>query len=224
MPAKFAVIFEQAGANLLPGCTPDATESQGQYEFSIASREVDLTGAREISILRTVVLPLHLKVSGKVLPSVGGAHESDGHLFPRRRGAQGQRCAVVLGEKHGQAFVIANPASVVVAAVGQVRREQRVEVIVGEIALQRFEADLLQHHVAVGIGEDFFVDSVAPAQISVLVSSNAGTPGSNGLFSKRTVPLLLGKESPAIGDDEAEIARASLVHPRKIHFIDNSVT
>jgi len=33
------------------------------------------------------------------------------------------------------------------------------------------------------------------------------------------VPLLLGKESAAVRDEEAEIACASLVNPREIDFI-----
>ena len=37
------------------------------------------------------------------------------------------------------------------------------------------------------------------------------------------MPLLLGKKGLAIGDNEAEIARAGLIDPGKIHFIQNAV-
>ena len=105
-----------------------------------------------------------------------------------------------------------------VTAVGQVRREQRVKAIVGESSLQRFKTDLLQQHVAVGIGEYFFADPVAAAEIGV-DQFKGGDAGLKWLILKRTVALLLGKERPAIGDDEAEIAGASLIDAREIHFI-----
>ncbi len=124
----------------------------------------------------------------------------------------------MLGEEHAQAFVVTDPTGIVIAAVGQVGRQQRIETVIGELALQWFEPNFLQHHVAVGIGEYFLVDSVAAAVVSVdqLKSGNAGL---ERFVLKPTVPFLLGKESLAIGDDEAEIASASLVDPGKIYFI-----
>ncbi len=129
----------------------------------------------------------------------------------------------MLGEEHGHALVISNPAGVTGAAVGQVRREQRVEVIIRKPSLQRFETDLLQHHVAIGIGEYFLEDAVAAAAVGVgqLIRGRARF---KRLVLECAVPFLLGKESLAIGDDEAQIARAGLVHTRKIHFIQNAVT
>ena len=55
----------------------------------------------------------------------------------------------MFGEEHGHAFVVADPAGIAVAAVGEVGREQGVEAIVGELALQRLEANFLQKDVAV---------------------------------------------------------------------------
>ena len=90
MLAEFVVILKETGAHLLPGFTPYCSESQGQHELSVTGRQVNLTRAGEVAIFRALVFPLHLEVSREVLPSVGGAHESHRHLFPRRRVAQSQ--------------------------------------------------------------------------------------------------------------------------------------
>ena len=69
----------------------------------------------------------------------------------------------MLGKEHRHAFIIANPTGVSVSTVRQMRREQRVEVIIGKLSLQRFEANFLQHDVTVRIGEDFLSNAVATA-------------------------------------------------------------
>src|SRR5258707_9033689 len=102
--SKIVVILEERRAYLLASLAPDAAEAKGQHKFSVTGTEVDLARARDVAIVRALVFPFHLEMLGKVLPSVRRTHESDGHLFPRRRRGQRQRCAVMLGEKHGQAF------------------------------------------------------------------------------------------------------------------------
>ena len=218
MMAKLAIVLEQAGAHLLSGLRPFHSEPEGQHEFSGAGVEVDLSGAGEIAIFRALIFPLHLEMSREVLPSVGHAHEPDGHLLPGSGASQGQSGTVALGEEQGQTFVIADPASIVVPGVGEVGREQGVKVIIGELSLQRFETDFLQQDVAVRIGENFLVDAVAGADFGVdqFESRDAGFEGT---ALESAVAFLLRKERLAIGDQEAEVASAGLVDPREVHFI-----
>ncbi len=143
MLAKIVVIFEQAGANLLSGLTPDVPEAEGQHELAFASCEVNLPGTRNVAVLCARVFPFHLEMLGEVLPSIGGADKSDGHLFPRRRRCQRQGCAAMLSEKYRQTFVIANPSRIPIPEIGQMRRKQRVKAIVGKQPLERFETNLL---------------------------------------------------------------------------------
>src|ERR1700730_9863778 len=99
----------------------------------------------------------------------------------------------MLGKEHGQAFVIADPTGVAVSAVGQVRREQRVKVIIGERSVQWLETDFLQHDVAKRIGEYLLEDPVAPADVGVGQLENWDA-GLDRLVLELAVPLLLRKE------------------------------
>src|SRR4029077_7829480 len=221
--SKFVVILEEGRAYLLASLGPDAAEAEGQDKFSVTGVEIDLSRARDVAVFRALVFPFHLEVLGKVLPSVRRTHESDGHLFPRRRGGQRQRCAVMLGEKHGQPFIIADPTGVGVTAIFQVRREQRVKAIVGKLPLERFKANLLQHHVTVGVGENFLTDAVAAAVLGIN-QFKRGNARLEGPVLKRAVPLLLGKKASTVGDEEAEISSASLVDSRVVDFTQKSMT
>ena len=49
--------------------------------------------------------------------------------------------SIVLGEEHGKALVVADPAGVAISAVGEMRREQSVKVIIGEFPLQWLESE-----------------------------------------------------------------------------------
>ena len=194
MLAKLSVIFEQAGAHLLSCLRRLRAKTQRQHELSLAGGEVNFSGAGQVAIFCALVFPLHLEVSRQVLPSVGGAHESDRHFFPGCGAAEGQSGSVVLREEQGQPFVIADPTRVVVTAVGQVGREQRIKMIVGELPLQRLEADFLQQHVAVRIGENFFVDAIAAADFGVRQFKGRNARLERTVL-KRAVAFLFGKES-----------------------------
>ena len=208
---------------MLAGLGPDVAEAEGEDELAVAGGEIDLSGESNVAVFGAGVFPLHLEMLREILPAVGGADESDGHFLPRRRGRQRQRGIVVLGKKHGVAFVIADPAGIAVAEVRQVRREQSVKMVVGEFPLQRLEADLLQHDVAVRIGQNFFVDAVAPAVAGVdqLKGWNAGLKGT---VFKGAVALLLGEEIVAVGDDESHVAGTGLVDAGKVNLVQNAVT
>jgi hypothetical protein len=88
--------------------------------------------------------------------------------------------------------------------------------------LQGFEADLLQHNVAIRIGEDFLVNAVAAANLSVdqLIG---GDTGLERFVFEGAVAFFLGKEIASVGDDQAQVAGASLVNAGKVDFVQNAV-
>src|SRR3984957_10394376 len=127
-----------------------------------------------------------------------------------------------MGKDHGNAFVVSDPARITVPGVGQVRRKQCVEVIIGKSPLQRLETYSLQYDVAVRIRENFFVNLVAPtaAAVDQLECRNARFKRT---FLKLAVALLLGKKSVAVGHHESHVAGACLVDAREIDLVQNSV-
>src|SRR5579864_918496 len=126
----------------------------------------------------------------------------------------------MLGEEHGNALVAADPPCIPITAVGQVRRKQRIKVIVGNRALQRFEADLLQDDVAIRIGKNFLVNAVASVDRGVdqFVRRNTRFKGT---ILERAMPLLFGEKIAPAGDNESHVAGASLIDAWKIDFIEN---
>src|ERR1700730_7370452 len=158
----------------------------------------------------------------EVLPAVRGTDKPNRLLAPRRRVSQGQGDAVMFGEKHRRALVIAHPSGVAVAAVGQVGRQQHVQVVIGELPLQGLETNLLKHYITVGVGEHLLVDAVASAHagISQLKPWNAGVKGA---VFKSTMTLFFRKKLAAIGDDEPKIASTSLVDTRVVNFVQDAV-
>src|SRR5262245_42193935 len=100
------------------------------------------------------------------------------------------------------------------------RSEKRIEVIILELSLQRLEANPLYDHVAEGVGEDLFFNSIAPLNTGVrqLIKRNARL--ARTMF-ERAVTLFFRKEATTIGDDESLITRASLVHSWKVNLIQN---
>ena len=98
----------------------------------------------------------------------------------------------MLGEEHGKALVVADPSGVAVAEVGEMGREQGVQAVVGELPLQRLEANFLQNDVAVRIAENFLVNAIASriAGIDEFKGRNAGLERDdfrrcNGAFLRR---------------------------------------
>src|ERR1035438_7765681 len=81
---------EQRRQGLLSGLGPNSAKAECEYEFAVASREVDLGSERDVAILRAVVLPGHLKILRQILPAVRRAGKSDRTFEPGRRTRQRQ--------------------------------------------------------------------------------------------------------------------------------------
>jgi hypothetical protein len=128
----------------------------------------------------------------------------------------------MLGEEHGNALVVAGPAGIAISTIGQVGGEQRVELIVGKLSYQRFEADSLQHDIAVGVAEHFLVDAVAAtdAAVSQVIGRDSGLE--RHVF-KGAMAFFLGEEFAPISNQESHIAGAGLIDAREIDFVENAV-
>ena len=201
---------------------PDAAEAQRQRELAIAGHQVDLAGERHVSVFRASVVPGHLVMLGEILPSIGEAGEARCHLSPGNRAGKGQGDSVAVGEQGGRSFVVADPAGIFPAAVRQMRRQQRIQAIVGKRALEGDETYSLQHDIAVGIGKDFLLDPVAALQFGIRQFVNRNT-GLDGVVFKFTVTFFFGEVAGTVGDNQSLVAGAGLVHSRVVHFVQDAV-
>src|SRR5207253_8547233 len=135
---------------------------------------------------------------------------------------ESQRAVIVFGKQHANALIVAGPASIDIAAIGQMRRQKSVEVIIAEGSLKRHKPNFLEHHIAIGIGKDFFLDPIPSLDFCIdqFVDRDAGF---NRQILKPAMTLLLGKKARTIGNDQSLIASASLIDTGEVDFIQNAV-
>ena len=129
----------------------------------------------------------------------------------------------MFGEEHGHAFVVADPSGVACTAIGKMRGEQRVEPIISQLAFQRFKTNFLHNNVAVGIAENFFVDFVTALIFGVGQFVDRHARLERHIFEP-AMAFLFRKKSGAVSDQQALVAGAGLIYPRKIDLIQNSMT
>jgi hypothetical protein len=96
-------------------------------------------------------------------------------------------------------------------------------VVIGQRSLQRFETDLLENDVAVGVCKNFFVNAIASAVFGIdqFIAGNARFK--RPVF-KGAVALLFREKITAIGNDESHVSGASLINAGKINFVEDAVT
>src|SRR5579862_7432887 len=128
----------------------------------------------------------------------------------------------MLREQHGNALVVADPSSVAVAAIRQMRRKHDVQVVVGQHPLHGLKPDFLQYHVAVWVGQDFFVNAIASA-VGCIGQFKRGDSGFDRMVFKSAVTLLFGEKIAAVGNNESHVASASLIDAGKVDFIEDAV-
>jgi len=94
--------------------------------------------------------------------------------------------------------------------------------IIIEPAKQGDECNPLQHRIAMRVRDDFFFCAIATrvAKIDQAVERHALPEIRN---RRGRVPFLPGKEFAAVSDNEAEVARAGLIGPRIIDFVEDAV-
>ena len=102
------------------------------------------------------------------------------------------------------------------------RRKQGVKAVVPEGALQWDEANLLQHDIAIRIGQNFFVDPVPSLQLCI-GQLEGGHAGRNRNVLELAVTFLLGEIPFAVGNNESHVASASLINARVVNLVQDSV-
>ena len=214
---------EQGREGLLAGFRPDSAKAEGEDELAVAGGQVNLSGQRDVSVLRAVVLPHHLKMSRQVLPAIRYADKSHRAFWPRRGTGKGERAEIALGKKHWLPLVVTSPPGIAVSHVGQVRCQKRIEAVVAQTALQRHKSNFLQHYVAQGIGQHFFIDPV-PALHTRIGQFIGGDSRLEREVAESTMAFLFGEKRAAVGDNQAEVAGTGLVHAGKIDLIENAMT
>src|ERR1700730_4833367 len=158
----------------------------------------------------------------KVLPSIGGADEPDRPTAPRRGAAERQRIGASRGEEHLAPLMVGQPSGVVPATIHEVRRKEGVEAVIADRAALGLEAYTLKNDIAARIGKHKLFDDIATVARCV-----AQHEGGNAVVHRpdraRGVTLLFREIAAAVGDDEAEIARAGIVDAGKLDLIKNAV-
>ena len=208
---------------LLSGLGPTGAETQGEHELPVAGSEVDFSSKGNIAVFRARIFPLHLEMLGQILPAVGGAHESHRSFLPRSRRCKTERDAMVRGEEHRVTLVVADPSGISISAVREMRRKHGVKVVIRELPLCRFKADLLENHAAIWIRQNFLVDAI-PSTVVGVDQFIGGYSCLDGVVLKGAVTLLLGEEIQAVGNNESHVASTGLVDAGKINFVEDSMT
>ena len=212
----------QTGSGAPGGFGRGAAEAQSQHELAARLRRIHFARQRDVAILGAVVAPRHARVCGQVLPAIRHPDEPGRPHQPVRRTGQRQGAALAFSEQHGPTLVLTDPRRVVAAAVGQMRCEQNVKAIVARRALQRHEARALQHDRPRRVGQDLLFDAIAALEAGVRQPERRDPVGQpRDLMSG--MALLLRDETAAIGDDEAQVAGAGLVHAWIVDLVEDAV-
>ena len=121
---------------------------------------------------------------------------------------------------------MARPASVAISHIGKMRRQQRMEAVVVQVSLERHKANFLQQHVSPRIRQHFLFDlfDLVAAFHGVVGQFVGGDSWFDRKVAEGTMSLLLGEESAAVGDNQAEVAGAGLIDSGEIDFIENAMT
>jgi hypothetical protein len=177
-------------------------------------------GQRDIAVGGTVVLFCQVAVRVQQLPAVGGADEADRRGGERPVRGDGEVGAAALREQHADALVVAGPGGVVGARIDQMRRQQG-EQPQGR-AFQHLQLDRHENDVMARVGDDVLGDAEAAADMGA-----DDLEGGDAVFHRgglgRAVALFLGEEAGAVGDDQAEVADAGLVHAGVVDLVQDAV-
>src|SRR5262249_37337056 len=97
-----------------------------------------------------------------VLPSIGGADETDRPRAPRRRrAAERQRIAASRGEEHLAPLMVGEPRGVVRTTIHEMRREEGIEAVIADRAALGLQAYMLENDIAARIGKHELFDDIA---------------------------------------------------------------
>jgi hypothetical protein len=207
---------------LLPGFRPDSAKAECEDELTVASGHIDFSGQRNVSVFRAVVLPGHLEILRQVLPAIRCAGKSDGTFRQRRGTGQGERAGIPLGKEHRCSLVITHPAGIARSEISQMWSQQCIQAVVAQISLERHEPNFLQYYISPRIGQHFLFD-LKLARLGCVNQFVGRDSRFDGKILEGTMAFLLGEELTTVGDNEAEVAGARLVHAGKIDLIENAM-
>ncbi len=223
VPAQLLEAFLQAGDGAEARFLRADAEAQRDQHRAVAGGEVDLGAEGDIAALGALVALVEAAVAAELPPAVRGADIADRAGLPRHRAGERERDALPAGgEQHGRALVVADPGGIVRARIDEVRREQREQAVVGDVADQRLEGHLLDQHLAARIGDDLLLDAPAPVlrRVEQVIGRHAVLEHADLVVG---VALLLGEIAVRGGDEEAEVARAGGIDARIVDLVEDAV-
>ena len=156
----------------------------------------------------------------KLPPSVGDADEADGPGEERRAPQHGQVRPTAKRAQNVVPLVFTELAVVVRPCVDEMRRQQgeHAQPCLGGI----FEANVQNDRIAARVREHAIDHPESPAAMRAR-QAESGNPVFDTFDDRLAVALDLGEESVPVGDDEPEVADASLVNTWIIDFVDDAV-
>src|SRR5260370_34630123 len=138
-----------------------AAETERQDEFPAACGKIDLARERDIAVFGEVVGPCERIMPRKVLPSIGGADETDRPRAPRRRAAERQRIAASRGEEHFAPLMVGKPSGVVGTTIHEMRSEEGIEAEVAALPPLGLAEYNLEDDIADRIGQHVLFGGIA---------------------------------------------------------------
>ena len=180
-----------------------------------------LGGQGDVAVGRGVVLVDQPPMIAKLPPSVRGADEADGPGEELRVRQHRQMRAAADSAEHLVPLVFTTLAVVVRPRVDEVRREQgeHAQPCLGGI----FEPNVQNDRIAARVRDHAIDHPESPAAMRAR-QAESGNPVFDTFDDRLAVALDLGEESSPVGDDEPEVADASLVNTWIVDFIDDAVT
>ena len=181
-------------------------KAQNQYKLAAARGQIHLSCEGDITVLGTLIRFRQLFVAVQLLPAIGDAHESRRHVEPLCRARQaradpaaGRKASIPLSKAPFQALLcpLVRPGGA----------PKRIQAIIREIALKRNEARVLNDDVMARMGVNNLFNAVASIFAGVRQPISRHAVRQIGGFVT-SMKLLLGKKILAIGNNQAEIARA----------------
>src|ERR1700722_672167 len=154
-------------------------------------------------------------------PSVGDADEADGPGEERRVPEHCQGSPTAKCTENVVPLVFTKLAVVARPCVDQVRRQQgeHAQPCLGGI----FEANVQNDRIAARV-RDYPIDHPESPTAMGAHQAEGGNPVFDTFDDRLAVALDLGEETVPVGDDEPEVADASLVNTWIVDFVDDAMT
>lgn len=210
----------QAGRGIFRRLLRRRSETQRQQRRRVRSRKADLAGQRDIAVLGPAASRVESAVTTELLPAVGDTDIAGRACSPRQRRGERQANATSRCKQDRPSLVVADPGGVGHAGVDQMRRQQRVDAVVGVCAAQRREADFLQQNRMFRIRNDALFDPVGGGGVDQPVG---GHPILERLEAVHGIALFFREIEAGAGDDQSHVSGAGAVEAGIIDLVEDAV-